>query len=61
MDRLRAENQALRFQASQNAQNAYLVGELRPMAKPAYLTCSPYESAFGRHYGWNACDCDSCR
>lgn len=56
MDRLRAENQTLRFQASQSAQNAYLVNELRPTARPAYITCSPYESAFGRG-GWNACDC----
>lgn len=37
MDRLRTENQALRFNASQAAQNAYLIGELRPTAKPAYL------------------------
>lgn len=56
MDKLRAENQALRFQASQSAQNAYLVSELRPTAKPAYITCSPYESAFGRG-SWNSCDC----
>lgn len=56
MDRLRSENQTLRFQASQSAQNAYLVSELRPTAKPAYITCSPYESAFGRG-GWNSCDC----
>lgn len=56
MDRLRAENQGLRFQASQAAQNAYLVDTLRPTARPAYITCSPYESAFGynRH---NPCDC----
>lgn len=53
LDRLRAENQGLRFQASQAAQNAYLVNELRPTAKPAYITCSPYESAFGR----NGCGC----
>ena len=56
MDRLRAENQTLRFQASQSAQNAYLVNELRPTARPAYITCSPYESAFGRN-GWNSCEC----
>jgi hypothetical protein len=55
MDRLRAENQGLRFQASQAAQNAYLVDTLRPTARPAYITCSPYESAFG--YGRNGCGC----
>ena len=47
MDRLRAENQALRFSASQSAQNAYLINELRPTAKPAYITCSPFASAYG--------------
>ena len=53
LDRLRAENQGLRFQASQAAQNAYLVDALRPTARPAYITCSPYESAYGR----NGCGC----
>lgn len=55
MDRLRAENQGLKFQASQAAQNAYLVSELRPTARPAYITCSPYESSFGFHR--TGCDC----
>lgn len=53
MDRLRAENQALRFQASQSAQNAYLIDQLRPTARPAYITCSPFDTAYGRN-GWNA-------
>ena len=56
MDRLRAENQALRFNASQAAQNAYLISELRPTAKPAYLTCSPFNGAYGWNNG-NACGC----
>ena len=56
MDRLRTENQALRFNASQAAQNAYLIGELRPTAKPAYLTCSPFNGAYGWNNG-NACGC----
>lgn len=30
------------FQLSQQAQNAYLLGEIRPIARPAYITCSPY-------------------
>jgi hypothetical protein len=30
------------FQLSQQAQNAALIAELRPCAKPAYITCSPY-------------------
>lgn len=56
MDRLRTENQALRFNASQAAQNAYLISELRPTAKPAYLTCSPFNGAYGWNNG-NACGC----
>ena len=33
------------FQLSQLSQTASLVGELRPCAKPAYITCSPYTTA----------------
>lgn len=32
------------FQISQQAQSANLVNELRPCARPAYITCSPYTS-----------------
>lgn len=35
---------ALRLAASQSAQNAYLISELKPCPKPAYLTCNPYQS-----------------
>lgn len=54
--KLRDENLALKFQASQYAQNAYLVDQLRPTAKPAYLTCSPFDSA----YGYNRGGCGNC-
>jgi hypothetical protein len=55
---LRDENFALRLQASQSAQNAYLVDQLRPTARPAYITCSPFDSAFGRSgYGCNGGTC----
>lgn len=37
------------FQLSQQAQNATLISELRPCAKPAYITCSPYTAA---NYGF---------
>ena len=33
------------FQLSQLSQTANLVNELRPCAKPAYITCSPYTTA----------------
>lgn len=41
------------FQLSQLAQNQYLVNEIRPCAKPAYITCSPYTTASfcGNGYG----------
>lgn len=48
---LRDENQALRLAASQQKQTNEIVSELLPVAKPAYLTCSPYASAFGFGYG----------
>ena len=50
---LQAENQELRLRASQEAQNNYLVNELRPSAKPAYITCNPYTSSYG--VGMNGC------
>lgn len=56
---LRDQNFALRLQASQSAQNAYLVDQLRPTAKPAYITCSPFDSAFGYNRGGN-CGCNGC-
>ena len=56
---LRDQNLALRLQASQSAQNAYLISELRPTAKPAYLTCSPFDSMFANGYNFgNGCGCN---
>lgn len=53
---LQAENQNLKLAASQAAQNQFLVNELRPCAKPAYITCSPFQSAYG--FGLNNnCGC----
>lgn len=56
MSSLEAENQNLRLQASQQAQNSYLISELRPCAKPAYITCSPYTSSYGVGMS-NCCGC----
>lgn len=46
------------FQISQQAQNQYLVNQIKPCAIPAYITCSPYESSLigSRYYG----GCGSC-
>jgi hypothetical protein len=54
-DRLEAKNQELQtanFQLSQQAQSANLIAELRPCAKPAYITCSPYTAV-----PFNTCGC----
>lgn len=39
---LQAENQNLKFAASQATQNAYLLGELKPCPRPAYTVANPY-------------------
>ena len=56
VDALQRENQELRLRASQEAQNNYLVNELSPCAKPAYITCNPYTSSYGLGMN-NCCGC----
>lgn len=60
-DRLTAKDQELQtanFQLSQQAQNATLIGALRPYPQPAYLTCSPYTASNGFGCGVaNGCGC----
>jgi hypothetical protein len=41
------EINALRLKASQEAQNAYLVNQLKPCPIPAYITCNPYQTYTG--------------
>lgn len=53
---LQTENQNLKLAASQAEQNQYLVSQLRPTAVPAYITCSPYQSAYGVGLN-NGCGC----
>ncbi len=50
---LQSENQTLRLAASQQAQNNYLVNQLRPCPVPAYVTCNPWSSNCGN--GYNGC------
>ena len=47
MDKLRTELQSAQFQLSQLSQTDNIINRLMPVAKPAYLTCSPYASSFG--------------
>ena len=54
---LQAQNAQLTAQLSQNAQTQTLINTLRPVASPAYITCSPYESAYGTRNGGCGCGC----
>ena len=54
--KLRDEVQAYRLSASQAAQNQYLINELRPCPRPAYITCNPYAASLG--FGGNPCGRD---
>lgn len=48
---LRDENFALRLQASQSAQNQYIINSLRPMPIPAYPSCNPWAASYGCNSG----------
>lgn len=59
-DRLEERDRMLQtanFQLSQQAQSANIISTLRPFPQPAYITCSPYQSAVGI-YG-NNCGCNT--
>ena len=52
---LTADNQSLKFAASQAAQNAYLVSALNPSPIPAYQVPNPYTGYYGYR---NGCGCN---
>lgn len=54
---LQADKAALTAQLSQNAQTRTLIDTLRPVAQPAYITCSPYESVYGSPRTGCGCGC----
>lgn len=57
IDALRTENQNLKFAESQQAQNNYLISQLQPVARPAYIVGSPYQTygyPYGYPYGYNS-------
>ena len=61
---LQAENQNLRLAASQQAQNNYLVSQLRPCPTPAYITCNPWASqtpygSCGNYVNYGGCGCNN--
>lgn len=56
IDALRDERTALQLQASQQAQTANLINQIKPCPIPAYITCNPYDSynPYGGYgYGYN--------
>lgn len=61
IDALRDDKQTLQFAASQQAQTANIVNQIRPCPVPAYLTCNPFGcngGYTGYGYGYNdGCGC----
>lgn len=49
---LQNENQSLKLAASQQAQNNYLVSQLRPCPVPSYTVCNPFTGAYGGYAGY---------
>lgn len=59
---LRDQVQAYQLSASQQAQTANIVNQIRPCPVPAYITCNPYGCGcnnYGYPFGGN-CGCGSC-
>lgn len=55
MDTLRTELQNARFQISQANQTEQILNSLQPIARPAYITASPYQSL--NYNAVNGCGC----
>lgn len=59
---LRDQVQAYQLSASQQAQTANIINQIRPCPVPAYLTCNPYGCGCN-NYGYsinNGCGCGNC-
>ena len=55
---LQAENSGLKAQISNDRQTRTIIDEIKPCPVPAYITCNPYQSAYGfGNYGNNGCGC----
>lgn len=64
LQKVRDENQTLRFEKSQANQNSYLVNTLRPFPVAAYQVCNPFTGSYGYNYnnGYGngyGCGCNS--
>lgn len=51
IDNLRDERTALQLSASQQAQTANIINQIKPCPIPAYITCNPYDS-YTPFYGY---------
>lgn len=54
---LREKLAVANLQVSQQVQSTNLIGALRPFPQPAYITCSPYQSATHSYNGYGGCGC----
>jgi hypothetical protein len=54
---LQAENSGLKAQISNDMQTRTLINEIKPCPVPAYITCNPYQSAYGFGYNNGGCGC----
>jgi hypothetical protein len=52
---LQAENSGLKAQISNDMQTRTLINEIKPCPIPAYITCNPYQSAYGFGNGNGCC------
>lgn len=57
MDRLRTDLQSAQAQIARFSQTNEIISQLMPVAKPAYITCSPYAAAFGTYSVNTNCGC----
>lgn len=55
---LQAENSTLKAQISNDMQTRTIINEVKPCPIPAYITCNPYQSAYGFGVN-NGCGCNN--
>lgn len=55
---LQAENSGLKAQISNDMQTRTIINEIKPCPIPAYITCNPYQSAYGFGVN-NGCGCNN--
>jgi hypothetical protein len=56
---LQAENAGLKAQISNDMQTRTIINEIKPCPVPAYITCNPYQSAYGYPFASNGCGCNN--